>query len=177
LLDMTGSWPLMRRIYAITVNISCLIKCRGAGIVSRVANYHADRFIGFGFITVGYIAAQTSPQPEQMEALVKLLGYSPLGYFEFFGTEDSAKTIEEHVRSCAHYLSIANYLSCIHIQIDSFMSLTWPKDNKLHIKELCPEGALKSWLESDKKAPMLTSSIATPDVSRISYNSLSAFNS
>ena len=38
--------------------------------------------------------------------------------------------------------------------MESFFSVVFPKDPKLWVTELAPVGALKSWLEKDKKTEL-----------------------
>lgn len=70
---------------------------RGSFFTSRLANLHAERFLGFAFVTMGY----TAPYPdvsleEKVKEASERLGYSVFGYFPLLGYQE--KLIEEHVR-------------------------------------------------------------------------------
>ncbi len=60
----------------ITITFRCLIMelicgmARGCKIGSRLANYYPDRFIGFGFLAVGYLPPNTEQTYEQLVDLV-----------------------------------------------------------------------------------------------------------
>ncbi|KAH8106324.1 Alpha/Beta hydrolase protein [Cristinia sonorae] len=112
----------------------------GSVLNSRLANYYQDRFLGFAFTAVG----PTPPQPDlELETFLgfikSLVGYETSGYWKFFAEEDSAKLVEDH-----H---------------ESFLSLAYTADTSIWVQHFGPSGALRAWLEGDKKselAPYMT---------------------
>ena len=72
---------------------------RGCGLNSRLVSYYEDRFEAFGFFAISY----SPPAPFDLDAInamaKKMLGYDNFGYWYFFGKDEAAKIIEEHVRS------------------------------------------------------------------------------
>ncbi|KAF8064072.1 alpha/beta-hydrolase [Lyophyllum atratum] len=103
----------------------------GSGLVSRLANYHADRFIAFGFLAMSYMAPSDAKFEDMLAQTKKLAGYELFGYWPFFSEKDAHKVIEKN--------------------IDSFYSLLLPKDPKLWREHVAPTGAFKAWVEADKK--------------------------
>ncbi|KAF5385312.1 hypothetical protein D9615_001415 [Tricholomella constricta] len=107
----------------------------GSKIVSRLANLHETRFLGYAFLAVPYSA----PRPmHTMEftayATKKMCGYELVGHILFFAEDTSANIIEGH--------------------LESFFSAMFPNDPKMWVTEVAPIGALKAWLEADKKTPL-----------------------
>ena len=73
---------------------------RGSGLNSRLANYYGERFIGFGFLALGYVPPTPNFDVDATNALsLKTHGYENFGYWHFFNRDDSAEIIENHV-SC-----------------------------------------------------------------------------
>ncbi|KZV66033.1 alpha/beta-hydrolase [Peniophora sp. CONT] len=114
----------------------------GSFFTSRLANLHVDRFLGFGFVTMGYIAPLPDDSlEEKVKEISEKLGYNVFGYFPLLGYGE--KLIEQHM--------------------DSFMDWTFPEDDLIHRYHLCPPGAGQAWLEADRRCPRLSSAVATPD--------------
>ncbi|KAF4623185.1 hypothetical protein D9613_002096 [Agrocybe pediades] len=104
----------------------------GSRIVSRLSNFHSERFIAFGFISVPYIA----PRPQSkidftLKITRKMCGYELLGHLIFYAEPG------------ADQLILA--------QLGSFFSVIFPEDPKLWVTQVAPIGALKSWLERGGK--------------------------
>ncbi|KAK0208136.1 Alpha/Beta hydrolase protein [Desarmillaria ectypa] len=98
----------------------------GSKLVGRLANYFPDRFIGFGFLAVGYWLPRTENNHEKLLALSKkTFGYELFGYWAFFSSEEAAKIIEENM--------------------ESFLRLIHSGDSKA-IDDFAPTDALKSYL-------------------------------
>jgi len=113
----------------------------GSLVNSRIANYYQGRFLGFGYVAVGY----THPQPDLnldlfIPFMKQLIGYETYGYWRFFGGVDTApKLVEDH-----H---------------DSFLSLIYTADPSIQVQNFGPTGSLQAWLEADKRgelAPYMT---------------------
>ena len=66
-------------------------------MVSRLANYHSDRFLSYTFLAGGY----STPGPFDLDAVnavtKKILGYSTLGYWKFFNQTDAGDIVDSHV--------------------------------------------------------------------------------
>lgn len=103
----------------------------GSALCSALAIYHAERFKGFAFLAVGYVA----PSPEFniegfLESMKSVLGYEPFGYWLFFSEDGADKVIEEN--------------------IDSFFSMLYPNDPKMWRTDMAERDALKSWVTQGK---------------------------
>ena len=66
--------------------------------MSRMPNYHPSRFLSFTFLGAGYAApGETFNIDAINEETQKALGYSIIGYWPFFNSEDAAELIERNV--------------------------------------------------------------------------------
>ncbi|PFH54714.1 hypothetical protein AMATHDRAFT_52483 [Amanita thiersii Skay4041] len=102
----------------------------GCKVVSGLASRHQNTFLGFGFLAVGYIPPNFNFQ-QSLALSTKVLGYDNLGYWQFFSEEGVDKLLEH--------------------KIDSFQSLLMAEDPSLWKTHLAPTGALKSWLEAERR--------------------------
>jgi soluble epoxide hydrolase/lipid-phosphate phosphatase len=82
--------------------------------LSRLANYHPERFSAYAFIDHGYGPPGQSLTPEVIErinsSVQAKLGFSIFGYFLFFDEDDAAKLLNEHASSIRN----PEYLTAIH---------------------------------------------------------------
>ncbi|THH28593.1 hypothetical protein EUX98_g5603 [Antrodiella citrinella] len=107
----------------------------GSGIVSRLPNFYPDRFVGYAFMNVAWVAPNPNFTLEQFMAQVNsITGYDNFGYWYFFSEEGADKIIEAH--------------------IESFMSATFPKEPQTMKHAFALKGALKNSLLSNFKAPL-----------------------
>ncbi|KAG7450648.1 alpha/beta-hydrolase [Guyanagaster necrorhizus] len=98
----------------------------GSKLVGRLANYYPNRFIGFGFLAVGYWLPSTENNYENFMVLSKnTFEYEIFGYWSFFSSEEAPKIIEENM--------------------ESFLRLIHSGDPKA-ASDFAPTGALKSYL-------------------------------
>jgi soluble epoxide hydrolase/lipid-phosphate phosphatase len=71
--------------------------------LSRLANYHPERFSAYAFIDHGYSApgnSLTAAAIQDINSSVQAkLGFSILGYFLFFNDDDAPELLNEHVSS------------------------------------------------------------------------------
>ena len=76
---------------------------RGTFLLSRLANYHPERFSAYAFIDHGYSVPGHSLTPAAIQhissAVQAKLGFSIFGYFLFFNEEDAPKLLDEHASS------------------------------------------------------------------------------
>jgi hypothetical protein len=76
---------------------------RGSFLLSRLANYHPERFSAYAFIDHGYGAPGRGLTPTSIQHINSTvqakLGFSIFGYFLFFDEDDAAKLLNEHVSS------------------------------------------------------------------------------
>ncbi|KAH6916845.1 Alpha/Beta hydrolase protein, partial [Coprinopsis sp. MPI-PUGE-AT-0042] len=111
----------------------------GAQVVSRLANLYQDdkRYIGFGFLAVGYFPPDPESNYEKMKAdMQAIVGYENIGYWAFFSEPDAPKVIKDH--------------------IDSFIDLLWPQDAPEAWKEhFVATGAARKFIEGDKRLERL----------------------
>ena len=84
-------------------NLANTSSTRGSFLLSRLANYHPDRFSAYVFIDHGYIAPgnglTTAVIQNLNSSMQDKLGFSIFGYFLFFNEEDAPKLLDEHVSS------------------------------------------------------------------------------
>ncbi|KZV83189.1 alpha/beta-hydrolase [Exidia glandulosa HHB12029] len=79
----------------------------GSSLLSRIADLYADRFLGFAFLSVGYIGP--NPQaPYDLDILLpflkKLTGKEIFAYWEFFSKPYADKTIADNIESFFDFL-------------------------------------------------------------------------
>ncbi|KAF8064070.1 Alpha/Beta hydrolase protein [Lyophyllum atratum] len=106
----------------------------GSTLVSRLANYHADRFLAFAFLALSYVPPSYAKFEETAAQLAKLVEYEVLGYWNFFAEKDAHKSIEKN--------------------FDSFYNLLLAEDPSLWISHVAPTGASKAWIEADRRTNM-----------------------
>ena len=74
---------------------------RGSFLLSRLANYHPERFSAYAFIDHGYIIpgrSLTTAMTQLINSRVQANhGFSLFGYFLFCNEEDAPKLLDEHV--------------------------------------------------------------------------------
>ncbi|KEF59625.1 uncharacterized protein A1O9_04471 [Exophiala aquamarina CBS 119918] len=106
----------------------------GSFLLSRLANYHPERFSAYAFIDHGYIApghSLTTARIQQINSSVQTnLGFSIFGYFLFFDDEDAAKLLDEHSKSVE--------------------SLFFTTENEIKKKYQGAPGGLRTWLTEGK---------------------------
>lgn len=90
-----------RRCVELTCKYADASSTRGSLLLSRLANYHPERFSAYAFIDHGYSApgrSLTTAMIEHINSSVQAkLGFSIFGYFLFFNEEDALKLLDEHV--------------------------------------------------------------------------------
>ncbi|TEB37997.1 alpha/beta-hydrolase [Coprinellus micaceus] len=129
----------------------------GARTVSFLANLHSDRFLGFGFLAVGYVAPNSIGDAieELRNSSIANIGYETFGYWsvvrlisphpiliewfyrEFFSAPDAPKVIANH--------------------LEAFFNELYAKDGRLWRFNMGPTGAIRVWIESDTSTPRITS--------------------
>lgn len=86
-----------------TFMLTFLPPTRGSFLLSRLANYHPERFSAYAFIDHGYSAPSnslTTAAIQHIDSSVQAnLGFSIFGYFLFFNEENAPKLLDEHVFS------------------------------------------------------------------------------
>ena len=66
--------------------------------MSRLANYHNDRFLAFAFLSVSYMPPNPNFNYERMITSNRsTFGNECYGYWSFFAREDAAAILEAHV--------------------------------------------------------------------------------
>jgi soluble epoxide hydrolase/lipid-phosphate phosphatase len=93
----------VRRCAELACNYANASSTRGSFLLSRLANYHPERFSAYAFIDHGYSApghSLTTAAIQHINSSVQAnLGFSIFGYFLFFNEEDAPKLLDEHVSS------------------------------------------------------------------------------
>lgn len=71
--------------------------------MSRLANYHPERFSAYAYIDHGYMAPgrgiTTAAVQHFNRSVEEKLGFSILGHFLLFDDEDAPKLLDEHASS------------------------------------------------------------------------------
>lgn len=152
---------------------------RGSFLLSRLANYHPERFSAYAFIDHGYSApghSLTTAAIQHINSSVQAkLGFSILGYFLFFNEEDAQKLLDEHVSSF-QTLRVPNCQTLTTLQSESVESLFFTTDDKINKKYKGAPGGFRTWLTEGKTANLpgyLTSEVkflsVVHGVSKIAY--------
>ncbi|RXW14553.1 hypothetical protein EST38_g11300 [Candolleomyces aberdarensis] len=106
----------------------------GSKTTSVLANLFSERFLGFAFFAMGYMAPNPSKTYEELqEEITKAVGYNTFGYWGLFAAPDGAEIIEKH--------------------IESFWDLVHPKDPRIWKYNTCPPGAARVFCQSDTRTP------------------------
>ncbi|EMT71610.1 hypothetical protein FOC4_g10010121 [Fusarium odoratissimum] len=75
----------------------------GCFLLSRLTNYHPERFSAYAYIDHGYMAPGRSLTTAAVQhinrSVEEKLGFSILGYFLFFDDEDAPRLLDEHASS------------------------------------------------------------------------------
>ena len=71
-------------------------------MLSRLANYHPDRFLSYAFLDIAYFPPGPGLDYESIKALnqksLETFGYEVFGYWLFNDQPDAAKILDDHVR-------------------------------------------------------------------------------
>ncbi|KAF5602508.1 epoxide hydrolase [Fusarium pseudocircinatum] len=106
----------------------------GCFLLSRLANYHPERFSAYAFIDHGYMVPGRSLTTAAVQHINKSveekLGFSILGYFLLFDEDDAPKLLDEHS--------------------ESVESLYFSTDEEIAKKYKGALGGLRTWLTEDK---------------------------
>ena len=71
---------------------------RGSGLLSRMANYHPERFSAYVFMDIGYSAPNSNFSIDEVnEMSTHTIGYPIMGYYHFFNSADAAGLMERKV--------------------------------------------------------------------------------
>lgn len=106
----------------------------GSKTVSVIANLYSDRFLAFGFLTVGYLPPMSigTSIEELRQSAIENLGYENFGYWEFLSAPDGPDVIKDHFKS--------------------FYDLWYAKDGRLQKFNMGPTGAMRIFIESNSSA-------------------------
>ncbi|KLO91859.1 epoxide hydrolase [Fusarium fujikuroi] len=118
----------------------------GCFLLSRLANYHPDRFSGYVYIDHGYMPpgrSLTTAAVQHINTSVEAkLGFSVLGYFLLFNDDDAPGLLDEHSKSVE--------------------SLYFTTDEQITKKYKGALGGLRSWL-TDGKTTKLPAYLTSED--------------
>ena len=127
--------------------------------MSRLANYHPERFSSYAFIDHGYSApgpGLTTAAVQHINSSVQAkLGFSILGYFLFLDEEDAPKLLDEHVSSSRN-LQTAICHSLTLLQSESVESLFFTSDDEINKKYKGAPGGFRTWVAESKTADLPT---------------------
>jgi soluble epoxide hydrolase/lipid-phosphate phosphatase len=130
---------------------------RGSFLLSRLANYHPERFSAYAFIDHGYSApgnSLTTAVVQNINSSVQAtLGFSLFGYFLFFNEEDAPKLLDEHVSSFQTLRILAGQ-TLTTLQSESVKSLFFTTDNEINKKYKGAPGGFRTWLTEGKIADL-----------------------
>jgi len=107
----------------------------GSVLTTYLANYHAERFVGFAFIGIGYGDLLLGRDYSGVMKVTKeSLGYELYGYWKFFTEDGAHEVLREHW--------------------DAFYSVMHPIDPAAWKVDVGPLGGLKARLLADKVTPL-----------------------
>jgi hypothetical protein len=125
--------------------------------LSRLANYHPERFSAYAFIDHGYGAPgrglSTAVIQHINSSVQAKLGFSIFGYFLFFNEEGAPKLLDEHVSSF-QTLQILTCQTLATLQPESVESLYFTTDNEINKRYKGAPGGLRTWLTEGKTADL-----------------------
>ena len=125
--------------------------------MSRLANYHPERFSAYAFVDHGYSApgnSLTTAAIQHIDSSVQAnLGFSIFGYFLFFDEEDAPKLLDEHVSSFPT-LHILTCQTLIQLQSESVESLYFTTSDEINKKYKGAPGGIRTWLTEGKTADL-----------------------
>ena len=143
----------VRRCAELACNYANASSTRGSFLLSRLANYHPERFSAYAFIDHGYGAPGQSLTPAVIQhinsSVQAKLGFSIFGYFLFFNEEDAPKLLDEHVSSF-QTLQILTCQTLTTLQSESVESLFFATDNEINKKYKGAPGGFRTWLTEGK---------------------------
>jgi soluble epoxide hydrolase / lipid-phosphate phosphatase len=143
----------VRRCAELACNYANASSTRGTFLLSRLANYHPERFSAYAFIDHGYSAPGNSLTAAAMQhinsSVQANLGFSIFGYFLFFNEEDAPKLLDEHVSSF-QTLQILTGQTLTTLQSESVESLFFATDNEINKKYKGALGGFRTWLTEGK---------------------------
>lgn len=74
----------------------------GSVLLSRLVNYHSDRFYSYSFLSVGYAAPAIFDIDAALAASVAQVGFERFGFWKFLIGDDSVELMKHHV--CLYFL-------------------------------------------------------------------------
>ncbi|KAI0772090.1 alpha/beta-hydrolase [Trametes elegans] len=107
----------------------------GSIVTSRLASYYPQRFAAFAFLAGGYYPLLLGFDVSSALAFNQQQFQSELFGYWLFLAEDGAKEI-------------------VNAHLESMLNIWYTSDPALWKTVLSPAGALKAWLQADKKAPL-----------------------
>ncbi|KAF1854452.1 hypothetical protein Lal_00002598 [Lupinus albus] len=123
----------------------------GCFLLSRLANYHPDRFSAYVYIDHGYMPpgrSLTTAMVQHINRSVEAkLGFSILGYFLLFDDNDAPTLLDEHP--------------------ESVQSLYFSTDEEITKKYKGALGGLRSWLTEGKTTELLAFLTSEVEVRRL----------
>jgi soluble epoxide hydrolase/lipid-phosphate phosphatase len=125
---------------------------RGSFLLSRLANYHPERFSAYVFLDHGYVAPGRGLSTVAIQhinsAVQAKLGFSIFGYFLFFDEEDASKLLDEHVNF--QTLQVLTCQTLTALQPESVESLYFSTNDEIDKKYKGAPGGLRTWLTEGK---------------------------
>ncbi|KIY00265.1 uncharacterized protein Z520_03950 [Fonsecaea multimorphosa CBS 102226] len=107
----------------------------GSFLLSRLANYHRERFQSYSFLDVAYMVPGVEFDVDAFEESAKAqFGYVQFGFWKFLIEDDAAALIGQH--------------------FDSFHSLLYAADAAMWKDHLGPKDALRAWLTTNQIGPL-----------------------
>lgn len=135
------------------IMLTFLPPARGSFLLSRLANYHPERFSAYAFIDHGYSApgnSLTTAVVKHIDSSVQAnLGFSIFGYFLVFNEENAPKLLDEHVIPLQN-LQILTGQKLTPLQSASVESLFFATDNEINKKYKGAPGGFRTWLIEGK---------------------------
>ncbi|MCJ1248199.1 hypothetical protein MMC30_005416 [Trapelia coarctata] len=105
----------------------------GSAVLSRLAQFHPDRFLSYAFLAGGFSAGGAFDLDAVNAMTKKMLGFSALGYWKFFNEDDAGDVIDSHQ--------------------GSFTDLLYPEDSAKWKTHVGPVGSTRPWVEANTRGP------------------------
>ncbi|MCJ1245436.1 hypothetical protein MMC30_002640 [Trapelia coarctata] len=101
----------------------------GSGLLSRLANYHTERFLAIITISVSYLEPGIVYDLDAFNVgTAQAFGYPTFGYWKFFDSDDAAEVLDRNPKSTT--------------------SLMYPEGPETWMTDLCPLGGARTWITS-----------------------------
>ncbi|KAJ3518285.1 hypothetical protein NMY22_g13759 [Coprinellus aureogranulatus] len=127
----------------------------GSKTTSVLANLYSERFLAFGFLTVGYVPPMSTGTSieELRDSAIENLGYENFGYWYYTPCHLPGATLSDDVIFNREFLSSPDGPEVIRDHLRSFFDVWYARDGRVQKFNMGPTGAMRIFLESNSSTP------------------------